>query len=261
MTFVSAVSSTATSGRLYVLAGGALCVVRTPDGAVIPHGTPAGDALVLGSLGDEVCFAWSIEKGDPLPEGTERVPMRALFGALPDEDFAIASRALGITAWDADHRHCGRCGAATVRSEKERVRTCTACGFGAHPRVSPAVIVLVEKEGRALLARNSRFPVPFHSTLAGFVEIGETLEETVVREIEEEVGVIVGDVRYFGSQPWPMGGSLMVAFTARWISGELRPDGEEIAEAAWYPPDALPTIPPKLSIARQLIDDFVERNG
>jgi NAD+ diphosphatase len=123
------------------------------------------------------------------------------------------------------------------------------------------VIALVERDGKALLARNARTQMPFFSTLAGFVEVGETLEECLVREIREEAGIAITDVRYFGSQAWPFTNSLMVGFTAKWAGGELRPDPTEIADAAWFAPDELPRIPPKLSIARELIDDFVRRHG
>ena len=176
---------------------------------------------------------------------------------LSDDAFAVAGRALGLVAWDRDHRHCGRCGAATVRSDRERVRTCGGCGLTAYPRLSPAVIVLVERAGRCLLARNARTRMPFFSTLAGFVEVGETLEECVAREIREEAGIEVADVRYFGSQPWPFTGSLMVGFTARWAGGEIVEDPTEIADAGWFAPDALPVVPPPLSIARALIEDVV----
>jgi NAD+ diphosphatase len=127
-----------------------------------------------------------------------------------------------------------------------------------YPRISPAVIVLVRKDDEALLARNARFPLPFYSTLAGFVEIGESLEQTVAREIREEAGIEVKDVRYFGSQPWPFPHSLMVGFTARWAGGELRADEREILDARWWRADALPQVPPPLSIARRLIDAWVD---
>jgi NAD+ diphosphatase len=120
--------------------------------------------------------------------------------------------------------------------------------------------MLVERDGKALLARNARFSSPFYSTLAGFVEVGETLEETVAREVQEEAGVVVDGIEYFGSQPWPFSGSLMIGFTARWASGEIVADPTEITDAAWFGPDELPVVPPKLSIARALIDDFVERH-
>ena len=256
--FTPAVSTTVTEGRLFVIAGASLCVVRAAT-VTVPVG-PAEDALYLGELDGEPCFARLVEHGGA-PAGSEPLPLRQLFGALPDETFGVAGRALGLTAWDRDHRHCGRCGAATARSPRERVRTCTACGHTAYPRLSPAVIALVERDGRCLLARNARTRMPFFSTLAGFVEVGETLEDCVHREIREEAGIAVADVRYFGSQPWPFTGSLMIGFTARWAGGELVPDPEEIADAAWFAPDALPLVPPPLSIARALIDDFVRRCG
>jgi NAD+ diphosphatase len=129
------------------------------------------------------------------------------------------------------------------------------------PRISPAVIVLVERGDKVLLARANRFPGKFYSVLAGFVEPGETLEETVAREIKEEVGIEVKDIRYFGSQPWPFADSLMIAFTATYAGGELRIDEEEIVDAGWYEPDNFPDIPGKISISRQLIDWYVTKHG
>jgi NAD+ diphosphatase len=250
VTFVPGIVTTARRGRLFA---------TTPDGKlfVVGNEVPIGDvddtALYLGELDGEPCFATERADGEP-------VALRQLFGVLADEAFGVASRALGLTAWDRDHRFCGRCGSETTRSMTERVRTCAQCRHGAYPRLSPAVIMLVERDGKALLARNARFTLPFYSTLAGFVEVGETLEETVAREVKEEAGVIVDNVRYFGSQPWPFTGSLMIGFTARWASGDIVADPTEIADAGWFGPDELPVVPPKLSIARALIDDFVERH-
>jgi NAD+ diphosphatase len=252
--FSVGVSTAATEGRLYLVSGQSLGIVRTEQGPRVPVGPAPPEALYLGELDGVPCFA------GPAPEGLELVSLRHLHGALSEEDFGVAGRALGLLAWDQDHRHCGRCGAPTARSAIERSRTCTSCGHGSFPRLSPAVIVLVEREGRALLARNPRFPVPFFSTLAGFVEVGETLEQTVVREVSEEVGLEVGELRYFGSQPWPFSGSLMIGFVAKWLRGEITADPTEIAEADWFPPDALPRVPPPLSIARALIDDFTRRH-
>lgn len=258
MTFVPGVSTEAAAGRLYVLVGQALCV---EEGARVPSGPAADPAwLYLGDRDGAPCFARALGEGEPPPPGTAAVPLRQLFGALDDEDFGIAGRALGLTAWDRDHRFCGRCGRPTERSPTERVRLC-ACGHGAYPRLSPAIIALVERDGRALLARNARTRMPFFSTLAGFVEVGESLEEAVAREIHEEAGIAIADVRYFGSQPWPLTGSLMIGFTARWAAGDLAPAEDELAEAGWFPPDALPPLPGKLSIARALIDDFIRRHG
>ena len=261
--FTPGISSTATEGRLYVISGQSLCVAYAAGGGEphVPAGPVPRSAIYLGELAGEPCFAHLLADGEAAPEGTDPIALRQLFGALPDDDFGIAGRALGITAWDRDHRHCGRCGAPTERSATERVRTCSRCGFGAYPRLSPAIIALVERDGRALLARNARFPLPFFSTLAGFVEVGESLEAAVAREIHEEAGLAITDVRYFGSQPWPFTGSLMIGFTARWASGDIVAEPSEIADADWFPPDQLPRIPPKLSIARELIDDFVRRHG
>ena len=258
MAFVAGIASRACAGRLYIIREQSLFVVAADDGPRVPVGAAGEQAIFLGELDGEPCFAWH-HAAQPAPADATPMPLRQLFGALPDDDFGLAARALGLTAWDFDHRFCGRCGAPTTRSATERLRTCTRCGHGAYPRISPAVIVLVERDGRALLGRNARFPLPFFSTLAGFVEVGETLEETVAREIREEAGITVRDVRYFGSQPWPFTGSLMIGFTAKWAGGELVADPAELAEAGWFAPDALPRLPPPLSIARQLIDDFVRR--
>jgi NAD+ diphosphatase len=241
MTFEPGIHSDAARGKIFAISGANLALF---DGDAQP------DDVYLGALDGEPCFA-------RLAMVDGAMPLRQLFGALPEETFAVAGRALGLTAWDRDHKHCGRCGTPTARSTEERVRTCPACKFTSYPRLSPAVIMLVEKDGKALLARNARTKMPFSSTLAGFVEVGETLEDTVHREIREGVGIEVADVRYFGSQPWPFTSSLMVAFTARWERGELAPDGREILEADWFARDQLPVVPPPLSIARRLIDDFV----
>lgn len=256
MAFVPGISTTAARGRIYSVSGQSLHVIRDGATARVPVGATPPGALYLGELDGEACFAL-YEKTSELGEP---VALRQLFGALSDEEFGIAGRALGLTAWDRDHRHCGRCGAPTERSTTERVRMCTACGHGAFPRLSPAVIMLVERDGRALLARNARFPLPFYSTLAGFVEVGETLEQAVAREVGEEASITIADIRYFGSQPWPFTGSLMIGFSARWAGGEIVADPTELADAGWFAPHELPTVPPKLSIARELIDDFVRRH-
>ncbi|HEV7555446.1 MAG TPA: NAD(+) diphosphatase [Kofleriaceae bacterium] len=258
MTFTPGIVSTATAGRLYALRSGPqLCV---GEDSRVPVAASEG-GLFLGELDGEPCFARWLADSDLAPDGTQPVPLRQLFGVLSDDGFRVAMTALGLTAWERDHRFCGRCGAPTVPSTTERLRTCSRCGHGAYPRISPAVIALVERDGKALLARNARTQMPFFSTLAGFVEVGETLEECLVREFCEEAGIAITDIRYFGSQPWPFTNSLMVGFTAKWAGGELRADPTEIADAAWFAPDEIPRIPPKLSIARDLIDDFVRRHG
>jgi NAD+ diphosphatase len=138
-------------------------------------------------------------------------------------------------------------------------KECPQCGLIDFPRISPAVIVLVERDKKVLLARSSRFKDELYSVLAGFVDPGETLEEAVRREVKEEVNIEVSNIRYFGSQPWPFPDSLMIAFTAQYSGGEIHVDGTEILDTNWFDPDKLPTIPGKISIARALIDWFVSK--
>ena len=131
------------------------------------------------------------------------------------------------------------------------------CGLLQFPRLSPAIIVLVRRGERLLLARSRQTPPGMYSVLAGFVEPGETLEQAVEREVKEEVGISVSNIRYFGSQPWPFPHSLMIGFTAEHAEGELDIDRNEMEDAGWYSVDRLPMLPPPISIARRLIDDFL----
>jgi NAD+ diphosphatase len=187
--------------------------------------------------------------------------LRKLFGVLGAEEYSMAVRALGILNWDRTCRFCSACGAPLRRHDAILAKQCEACGFTMFPRISPAVIVLVERQDKVLLARASRFAEDLYSVLAGFAEPGETLEDTVRREIREEVGIEVGDIRYFGSQPWPYPDSLMIAFTASWAAGEINVDNDEISDARWFTVDDLPKIPDRISIARSLIDWFIEKHG
>ena len=160
--------------------------------------------------------------------------------------------------WHRTHRFCGRCATPPSRPGASGRAAVPRCGLVAFPRLAPAVITLIERDdGRILLARNLNFPVPFFSLLAGFVEPGETLEEAVVRETLEEVGVTVGDVTYWGSQPWPFPHSLMVGFRARYVAGDFVLQADEIAEAGWFAPDELPMVPPTMSIAGRMIEAWV----
>jgi NAD+ diphosphatase len=187
----------------------------------------------------------------------ELLGLRALAGFLAPDLFGVVGRAMHAGDWLRTSRFCGRCGTATTRSATERCMVCPSCGLHIYPRISPAIITLVRKGELALLASNAKFPGVFYSTLAGFADIGESLEETLVREVEEETGVRVKNVRYFGSQPWPFPNSLMIAFTAEWESGEIVIDQNELSDAKWFSADALPVIPPPFSIARRLIDAWV----
>lgn len=225
---------------------------------------------VLGLLDGSACFAVDLD-GDGVPDlvieprrdelDHALVPLMGLYGRVDELRWTLAGRAVQLVEWNRTTRFCGRCGAATEPAVGERARRCPACGLLAFPRLAPAVITLIERPGEALLARGRAFPVPMYSCIAGFVEPGETMEEAVHREVAEEVGVSVGDVRYVASQPWPFPHSLMVGFEATWVHGEIEIDESEIMDAQWFRPDDLPMIPPGMSIARTLIDRWVERAG
>lgn len=218
--------------------------------------------LVLGRTLDTLYWASELPEGAEVPAEHRVEGLRSLHGHLSDLEWNIGGRATQLSDWHRDNQHCGRCGTPMQRAPGERAMRCDVDGFTAYPRLSPAVIVLVERaDGRALLGRSGRWDVPMYSTLAGFVEAGETIEDTVHREIREEVGVEVDDVRYFASQPWPFPNSLMLGFHAAWAGGEIVVDGDEIADAQWFAADDLPMIPGKLSIARALIDDWLARAG
>ncbi len=220
-------------------------------------GLASADPQELGPLEGGRAVAASIGDG-PLEAPFEVGRLRELYPLLGDTRFLMAGCATQIIEWSATHRFCGRCATPTERVPGERCMRCPACGLLGYPRIAPAAIFLVRRGNEALLARGARFPGAFYSTLAGFVEIGESLEETILREVREEVGIEAKNPRYFGSQPWPFPHSLMVAFFADWASGEIKADGTEILEAGWFKHDALPMIPPRLSIARRLIDAWVE---
>lgn len=205
-------------------------------------------------------FAVSVPDSAEAPAGYHFEDLRRLLGQVDDEIFALAGRAFQVLEWEYNHRFCGRCGTPTVgHAQGERARVCPACAFTSYPRINPCVIVAVTRGEEILLARSQRFNRPMFSTLAGFIEAGETAEETLLREVQEEVGVVVGNLRYFGSQSWPFPGNLMLGFHADYASGDIVLQEAEIAEARFYRFDALPMIPPPGSIAHALIQDFVSR--
>jgi NAD+ diphosphatase len=221
----------------------------------------AGRALFVGTLFERHC--WAIDEDGSRPafaDDAMYVDLMRLFGEADEPTWAAAGRAVQLVEWARNHRYCGRCGGATEESPGERARRCPACGLLAFPRLAPAVITLVERDdGRALLARNARWPTSMYSCLAGFVEPGESVEAAVRREVFEEVGIQIDDLRYYRSQPWPFPHSLMLGFHARYSRGALACDGVEIAEADWFSPEDLPQLPGPISIARWLIDDWIAR--
>jgi NAD+ diphosphatase len=241
-------------GRLLVTEGDAPAL---PDSVAALSWVPPAQAHFLGCLGSRDCFALHVEPGVDAPPGYRWAGLRSLFFVLPDDLLAVAGRAAQIVEWDRSHRYCGRCGTPTQQKQEERVKVCPACGHTAYPRVAPAMMVLIRRGRELLLARSTRFPNSMYSALAGFVEPGESIENTIHREVQEEVGLRVKDLRYFASQPWPFPHQLMVAFHAEYAGGEVTPDLDEIVDAQWFTLDGLPQLPGRMSISRHLIDAAV----
>lgn len=217
----------------------------------------------LGYLAGVACYAAEIDRGAELPEGYATLNLRRLYGQLPDELTRVAGRAVQIIDWDRNNQFCGRCATPTGLAT-DRAKVCPNCNLRAYPRLSPAVIMLIRNGNKLLLAHSKRHPAGFYSVLAGFAEPGETLEECVAREIREEVGVEVKNIKYFGSQPWPFPDSLMIGFMCDYAGGEIELHDDEIAEADWYTIDNMPmALPPStISIAGQLIEAFIaEQNA
>ena len=228
----------------------------------------AGAPVFVGRSADQLWYAAPAQADLELPAELGFRAARSLFAEFPEATVHMVGRSIACVEFEQNHHFCGRCATPTTRTfatpgaePNERVRVCPNCGLTSHPRIPPAVIVLVEHDGQLLLARGANFPPGRFSAVAGFVEIGESLEQAAHREVQEEVGVRITDLRYFSSQPWPFGHSLMIGFHARYDGGELRPDGVEIVEADWFRRDALPQLPPPISIARRLIEDFLLRDA
>ena len=214
-------------------------------------------ALYLGTLGTVHCYAAEIAPESPAPAGLSWQGLRQLFSVLDDAHLSLAGRALQLLDWDRYHRFCGRCATPTVSKQEERARACPACRLVVYPRISPAVMALVRRDKQLLLGRGPGFPPGMFSALAGFAEPGETLEQCLAREVREESGVEICNIRYSGSQPWPFPNSLMIAFHCDYAGGELCPQEGEIEAVSWFEIDRLPKLPGRISIARRLIDEAV----
>ncbi len=244
---------------------GKIVVAGTDDAPAIPSLSSLSDSGIngtphfLGNLGDAACVALALPDDAPEPAGLRYVGLRSLFLRIPDPLLALAGRAFQIVEWDRTHRFCGRCGTPTRTKADERAKECPKCGYVAYPRVSPAMMALVTRGREILLARSHRFVNGVYSALAGFVEPGETIEDCVRREVREEVGLEIDDITYFASQSWAFPHSLMIAYTAEYAGGDIRLEDDEIADAQWFTLDALPPLPPNVSISRRLIDSTVAR--
>ena len=198
---------------------------------------------------------------DTLPDGIKAIDHRSVYVQDLIGDAALGALAQGaaLLAWHASGRFCGRCGSPIEPGREERKMVCPACGHRAYPRLNPSVIVAVHDGDRLLMARYAKRPIPWFVLLAGFVEVGETVEQCVAREVREEVGISVKNIRYYGSQPWGMSGNLTLAFTARLDGPDtLTVDPEELAEARWFPRAEVPVQEgDRVSITQDMMRAFV----
>ncbi len=216
---------------------------------------PPAQTAPVGLLDAQYCEAAWVEAGTEAPAGHAFRSMRSLFGVVDDGWLGVAGRAYQLAEWARTHRFCGACGAPMAPLAGERCMRCAACGHSAYPRISPAMMVLIRRGDALLLARHAAHANARYTALAGFLEAGESIEDAVHREVHEEVGLRVRDLRYFASQSWPFPHSLMIAFTAEYAGGDIKLDANEITEARWFGPgDPWPEIPGEYSIAAALIN-------
>ena len=231
------------------------------ESTINSHGIDALRTQYLGQLGEQHCFSAELADDFKPPEGLVTRDLRMLFGSLDELIHTLAGRAVQIKEWDRTHQYCGACGQPTELSTTDRSRKCPDCEIPMYPRLAPAMIVVVERGDEILLGRSNNFPPGIFSVLAGFVEPGESAEEAVIREVFEETRIVVHNVRYFGSQAWPFPNSLMLGFTAEYLSGEVDTSHDpEMETAGFFDVNDLPhTFPGNISISQWLLNDFIDR--
>ena len=252
----------------FVFCKGDLLLEKTSEGRyTIPYQEEAPTPLkewtnvhTITPFGDDDVRTYTID--GPVTDNPryEMCGLRATYNKLPHELYQIAGKCQEILYWDANTRFCGVCG-GPMKMHTEISKRCTHCGKEIWPLLATAIIVLIRREDKVLLVHARNFRGKFFGLVAGFVETGETLEEAVVREVHEEVGIQIKNIRYFASQPWPYPCGLMVGFTADYVSGNLHLQRSELDDAGWFDRDHLPPVPDKMSIARQLIDSWLEENS
>ncbi|KOF57134.1 MULTISPECIES: NAD(+) diphosphatase [Clostridium] len=213
----------------------------------------------LGEFKKKACFTVEASDETNLSEGFEFISLREIGAIMDEEIFEAAGRASEILNWDRNHRFCGRCGSKTENKKDEMAKICPKCGNIMYPVICPAIIVGITNGDKILLAHNSNFKNNMYSLIAGFVETGENLKSAVKREIFEEVGIKVKNIRYYKSSSWPFPNSLMIGFFAEYDSGEIKVDGKEIMAADWFTKDNFPNLPKKFSLARKIIDEFAKK--
>ncbi|MEB3753736.1 NAD(+) diphosphatase [Acinetobacter sp. MD2(2019)] len=211
-------------------------------------------------LGDQI-IARDLKPNENPPQGFSFVPIRQLIPQWNNSQFEQASRAMQLLEWRRNHRFCSHCGHKTEIHAREYCMVCTNCRYHQYPRINPCIITIITKDDKeVLLAQSVKHQGKMYSLIAGFVEVGETLEQAVEREAFEEVGVQLKNIRYLGSQPWPFPSNLMIAFHAEYAGGDIQLQEEEIRDAQFFPYDQLPEIPSVGSIAHKMIMHITQKN-
>jgi NAD+ diphosphatase len=259
--FVDPQTAPAADQRVFPFIGQQLLIgpdAEAPRPEVLQGLGPPLRAFRFGNIAGQDCVlqVWPAELA--IPEGLSTGDYRKLWGQWSPERLSALVRARQLATWVLHNRFCGACGQAMVLSRKSIACECPVCGYQAYPRISPVAIGLVVKGDEILLARSPHFAPGMYSALAGFVEAGETAEECLRRELQEESGVKVGNIRYFGSQSWPYPHSLMIGFIADYLAGELVAQEGEIEDLGWFRFDRLPALPHPGSLARRMIDAVCE---
>jgi NAD+ diphosphatase len=219
------------------------------------------EQLFLGTYHGQAAYGIELDAAsNPAPQGYCWESLRGLIGrgGIAEAEFNLVGCAIQVFNWDRDHQYCGRCGNMTSPHQSDRARRCEACQIDFYPRLSPCVIMLITRGEKCLLARHAKSRGNWYSTLAGFIEPGESVENALHREVAEEVGIQVHNLRFFSSQPWPFPGQLMIGFHADYLSGDIVVDGKEIEDARWWHYRALPPVPPTGTLSGKLIQHFVD---
>jgi NAD+ diphosphatase len=216
------------------------------------------DSLYLGQYGSDSCFVGSVDEDKQVPDHLKWFGLRDAYREIANSQLTkIVISARELLHWEQSSQFCGFCGRPTKNFSDERAKVCDSCHSLIYPRITPVILVLIYRGNKILLGRSSTFKPGIYSVLAGFVEVGETLEEAVHREVMEEVGLKIKNLSYVGSQPWPFPNNMMIGFTAEYESGELTIDKKELEDANWYDMDNLPHLPAPISLSRKIVDDFV----
>lgn len=212
---------------------------------------------LLGEFNGVYIYCAELSDNIVIESSYDLMPLRQAMNTLGEEWFAAAAKAFAVINWDRNHHFCGRCGQATERHATLFERTCATCHLHFYPRISPSIIVLIEKGEQLLMARSHHFGPGVYGLIAGFIEPGENIEEAVHREVYEETHIRIKNLRYFGSQPWPFPDSLMIGFFADYDSGDIEIDEHEIEDAGWYHYQSLPGRPSSISIASKMLNTYL----